>query len=336
MGYPRNFLWPEAAFKRGDRSPVWIYEITTRAVDGQHLWAPDDPELIELSWGVIGRALTLYPTVDFYGVHFLSNHFGLLAGFEDQATMEAFKRHVNSNLARECNHVRDRTGPVVGRRARAILIDSPQMLLDRLKYQLQNGTAENLVSRPDLWPGVHCARPLLEGTTPKGRWISRGPFFKAKLKNKQTKIADFTHWYDVPFAKIPTHSHLTDREYSQVVRGLCNEIIAERKEKHGNAAALGVKILTKPGAWRKRTPLKLRRPREASGSERPSTLKPKTNAPVIHTSEPHRLKAFRAAYKLFVQALRAERCRLAETFAELFNELAAPYRLSNIAALDPP
>ena len=111
MGHPLNYLWPKAAFPRAKGPKIFVFEITTRVLDGLHLWAPDDNEFVSLMWGVIGRALAKHPTVELYGVHILSNHYGILAGFEDQATLEQFKRHLNSCLARETNHCRDRSGP---------------------------------------------------------------------------------------------------------------------------------------------------------------------------------------------------------------------------------
>ena len=326
-----NYLWPKAAFPRAEGPKIFVFEITTRVLDGLHLWAPDDKEFVSLMWGVIGRALAKHPTVELYGVHILSNHYGILAGFEDQATLEQFKRHLNSCLARETNHCRDRSGPVVGRRARSILIDSGDKLLERLKYCLGNGTAENLVSRPDLWPGVHCAKALLEGTTPKGKWINRGPHFKAKRRaksGKTVKLADFTHMYDIVLSKIPTLLHLTDIEYRGQIRSLCDQIVVERRKKHAGKAALGVKILTKVDAWKQRTPFKLRRPGKSSAQR--IGKKKKTAAPKIHVSSPDRRGAFDEAYKQFVDAMRAERCRLAEAFDNVVAGICEPYHLAHL------
>jgi hypothetical protein len=59
-----------------------------------------------------------------------------------------------------------------------------------------------------------CIAPTRQ--TPKGRWVSRGPYFEAKPKDKSVKIADFTHRYEVPFPKIPTLAHLSGREYREL------------------------------------------------------------------------------------------------------------------------
>jgi len=55
---------------------------------------------------------------------------------------------------------------VWGRRYQAIVISAEEEVqVARLRYCLSHGVKENLVSKVEEWPGVHCAVPLMIGAT---------------------------------------------------------------------------------------------------------------------------------------------------------------------------
>ena len=96
--------------------------------------------------------------------------------------------YINSNIARELgrkehSNWRDKFW---SRRHRAILILSEEDLVERLRYLLANGTKEHLVTKPQRWPGAHCAQALCSGTTDRGVWIDRTEL----RRHRQTRFVD--------------------------------------------------------------------------------------------------------------------------------------------------
>ena len=149
MASARQFVWDEAKFTGADGEPIFVFEITFRVGDGRHMLAPDDEKLVKLHWGVLGRAADHYD-FELYSVHLLSNHGAALVGFRDAEAKARFTQFVGGNWARETNIRRNITGRMWGRPARAIQVHTAEKLLERLRYNLGNGTKEGLVSRPNL------------------------------------------------------------------------------------------------------------------------------------------------------------------------------------------
>ncbi len=241
---------------------------------------------------------------ELYSVHLLSNHGSVLVGFYDAETKARFTQFVAGNLARETNIRRNTTGRVWGRPSRAIQVHTEEMLLDRLIYNLSNGTKEGLVSRPNLWPGVHAAKPLEDGKPGIGKWVDRTAYWEARREDPNVKLETFATPREVHFAKLPTLSGQSDIEYRATIGGMCREIAKERRKK--GKAALGVKRVTREGCWKLRTALKDRKgcceanlSTEAERARRP----PRDHAPAVHTVGKENRKRFRQAYGLHVDEL---------------------------------
>lgn len=72
--------------------------------------------------------------------------------------------------------------------------DLPSNQVDRLSYLLSHGAKENLVARPQDWPGVHCVDALLTGRLLEGTWFDRTQEYNARQRGK-----------DVPFDRFATY-----------------------------------------------------------------------------------------------------------------------------------
>ncbi len=106
----------------------------------------------------LGRAQRLYP-IEICAFCFALNHFHLWARVEDS---ERLSRYFNSKLAREVARSTGWRDKVFSRRYQAILVsDEEEAQVGRLVYVLSHGSKENLVARPQDWPGVHCVTALI-------------------------------------------------------------------------------------------------------------------------------------------------------------------------------
>ena len=56
---------------------------------------------------------------------------------------------------------------------------------ERLAYILSHGCKENLVARPQDWPGVHCVTALVSGQPIEGTWFDRTKEWEARRRGEK-------------------------------------------------------------------------------------------------------------------------------------------------------
>src|SRR5215207_2279740 len=82
--------------------------------------------------------------------------------------------YFKTNLAREVVRLTKWEDKVFSRRYQAIPVsDEEAAQVERLEYLLSHGVKEDLVEEVGQWPGVHCARALIEGEPLEGTWFDR-------------------------------------------------------------------------------------------------------------------------------------------------------------------
>jgi len=230
---------------------------------------------------------------ELYGYAYLSNHGSILAGVRSAEHMSAIMEYLHSNISRELgrkeNH--DWPGRFWERRGRAIVILGDEDLEERMRYLLSNSTKENLVSRPERWPGAHCARPLCHGTKELGLWVNRTLYGKLQRKqgpNTNIPGSQYEIYYEVKLSKLPCWKDLTDDEYQKRIRAMCFEISTEAAEerKRTGKRVLGTKKLL-----------------AFSPHHRP-VLMERSPAPAVHCCDKHLREKFVLAYRSFVVAYR--------------------------------
>jgi len=306
MASAKQFIWDEAKFTGADGKPIYVFEITFRVAGGRHMLAPDDEQLVKLHWGVLAQARQ-HSDFELYSVHLLSNHGAVLVGFRDALAKMRFTQFVAGNLARETNIRRNTSGPLWECPSRAIQVHTEKALFERLKYNLANGTKEGLVPRPNLWPGVHAAKPLEDGKPGIGTWIDRTKYWTALKKNPNAKLADYAKTRKVHFAKIPPLSTQTDKEYRATITEMCKQIVRERRMKAKGKASLGVSRVSRQGCWKKCTKLRDRTgccEANLSTEEARARRQPPQPAPVVHTVGMENRERYRAAYGKHVAGLK--------------------------------
>jgi REP element-mobilizing transposase RayT len=182
--------------------PYALFEITIRTMQSRFLLRPSK-HLNELILGVLGRALSLYPSVHIHQFKFASNHYHLIASAPNQKSLALLMNHVNSNIAREAGRLHDWHDKFWARRHRQITILDHESLLKRVRYIMSHGTKEALVPNPLDWPGVSTDRALLYGEKLEGVWYDRTGFYRAERKGKDVTLEDFAISYDVPLHPLP-------------------------------------------------------------------------------------------------------------------------------------
>ena len=162
------------------------------------------------------------------GVVYLSNHFHLLVRVEHAQQLARFMGYLNGNLAREVGRIHGWRDKFWSRRYQAVLVsEEEEAQVARLKYLLSHGVKEQLVHRPQDWPGVHSAEALVTGTPIEGVWVNRSRKWAAQKKRKMFIPNDFTEVETLSFVPLPCWAHLSEAEYRERIRVLVTEIEQE-------------------------------------------------------------------------------------------------------------
>jgi len=228
-----------------------VYHIISLTNNNSFLFRPDRlGELRKIVAGVLEQAHKQYGEVQNYGFDLLSNHLhALLAVFEGDPRvisdyMAYIKRHTTTRWR---EHVGWKGRIWGGYTASALVTPTAQMRA--FKYVLAQGVKENLVARPQDWPGFHCAESLLTGEPVEGYWFNGTRYGKAKhaeavKKNpKEILRVDFHESREFTFDKLPALAHLDDDAFRERVRKIVSAIIDEREKAYPDTPPLGVEAI---------------------------------------------------------------------------------------------
>ncbi len=275
---------------------TFLAEITQRCLLGFHLLRPSK-RLNLLVAGVVARALEKYP-VEVIGLAVPSNHYHLIATGTSQEDLSKFMNFVAGNIAREAGKLHGWEGKLwEGRYDCTPITDEEEIQVKRLKYLLSQGCKEGLVSSPTLWPGVHCAKALMNGTGIPGVWVHRTALYKARLRKKgreKIRPIDFEEDLLLKFSPLPCWAHLAPEDYQQRIRDLVREIEEETAARHREAGT---------------SPLGRRAVLKKDPHYRPKALKT-SPAPRVHAATREARKRFMDALRIFLKAYRAASARL--------------------------
>ncbi|KAB2966871.1 MAG: hypothetical protein F9K18_05020 [Thermoanaerobaculia bacterium] len=288
--------------------PGSLVEVTCRTVQGRFLLQPTSL-IADLCRGVLARAVRLYP-VQVHAFVFLGNHYHLLLTAPSAARLATFMNYLNSNLAREVGRAVRWREKFWGRRYQAILVSQePEAQVERLLYLLRHGCKENLVRRPEDWPGASAVRSLRTGDAVTGHWYDRTRVCRAGRKRDRLERHDFVAVEHFDLAPLPCWTHLSPQEHRARVAELVASVEAEteRTIEQSGRQPLG------------RIRLERQNPHDAPNrvARRP--------APLVHAASRAVRLALRAAYRRFVQAYReaSARFRQGEGVRELLARFPA-------------
>lgn len=213
--------------------PNQLVEITCRIDQGRYLLRPSE-DVNRHILGVLGRAQRR-ARMKIHGFAFMSNHAHYLLSPTSGEQLIRFMQYLQTNLSKEIQILQKWDGRVWGPRYQSIPVsDEDEAQIGRLRYLLAHGVKENLVKRVRDWPGVHCARALLDGEPLEGIWIDRTKLGELRRRGKDPDAATETE--TVVLSPLPCWKDLTEEEARQQVAALVEAIeqdAAERRAADG-------------------------------------------------------------------------------------------------------
>lgn len=246
-----------------------IYHIISKTLRGQFLLAPKKG-VSALCGGVVAMARLNWPQVKLYGFAFMSNHIHLMVsgrGDEVSSFVGFIKREISRRLGQRYNL----PGSFWHQRFVATALPTEEGQLKCLQYILGQGVKEDLVERPEHWPGLHCANHLMTGTRIKAEWFNATAYYRAKMnqaqliRKKRLSKADFVECLTLKVDFLPAWSHLNETKRRVKVSVLVEEVVAQEAERRRQDAkkvlgrkavrAISVSVYTKPLLppwWRER------------------------------------------------------------------------------------
>ena len=264
-----------------------LFEITCRTIHSRLLLRPTRL-LNEIIIGVLARAKRRYD-VEISAFCCLSNHFHILVRVDDSQQLSCFMGYVCSKLAREVGRLTGWREKIFSRRYQAILVSEEEAAqVDRLSYLLSHGAKENLVVRPQDWPGVHCVNALLSGKPLEGTWFDRTQEYAARQRGEDVPRHRFATPEILELDPLPCWKGLLPEQYRKRIAGLVDAIVAvaaARRKESGREAA-GV------AAIRAQNPL-----------SEPAKTK-RSPAPLVHAASKRVREEIYRMYGLFVAAFR--------------------------------
>jgi hypothetical protein len=218
--------------------PRLVYEVTIRTLHGT-FWLRPDPECAAIVAGAFGHALRRYPGVRLHGFDAQSNHLHYLVSATEPAQLPLFFGLVHSNIARQLNQLRRRTGVFWSRRGKVIPVLDTDAQLDRLTYLLSQGPKSHLVASPTDWPGA-CSTPgLLGDMTVPARYKGLDTCRRNRLRRTPRPEAELEEDVQITLSPLPALEMLAPDELRAVHAALVAKIEAD----HAGEQVMGAQRL---------------------------------------------------------------------------------------------
>lgn len=274
--------------------PIALFEVTLSVADRRCLLRPD-ARCVALIDGVIGRAQALFD-FELYAYEWLSTHGHLFIGVRDLATKARVMQHIGTNISKEINRLRKRSGPVFAGRCRAIQIADEATAVARLKYVIGQATAAQVVARPVETPFASANPTLLSGRPIVGAWVDRDAMYQAGAPASAEE--DFTEWYTIEIAQLP-HLVGAPEDYRALCRRLADEVAEEARTER---AATGKRLQSAEVARALAPTRRIETPRRVLADDGRMVAAKQSPAPALH-GPATALEAWRARYRALREAV---------------------------------
>jgi REP element-mobilizing transposase RayT len=212
-----------------------IYHIISKTLRGQFLLAPKKG-VSALCGGVVAMARQNWPDVKLYGFAFMSNHIHLMvSGGGDEVS--GFVGFIKREISRRLGQRYKLPGTFWHQRYVATALPTEESQVKCLKYILSQGVKEDLVERPEHWPGLHCAKHLMTGAQIKAQWFHATAYHRAKvnqqqrLHKKRLNKSDFVEHLQLTVDTLPGWSHLSEVERRRLVTGFVERIVSQETKR---------------------------------------------------------------------------------------------------------
>ncbi|MCB9549561.1 MAG: hypothetical protein H6706_27580 [Myxococcales bacterium] len=257
---------------------MMIYETTSKVIDDRFAFVPTE-QCSAILVGVLAQAQRMFPLIDVYAFHFLSNHLHLLIGAPTLRDKSAFLEWTLREISRRINKLLDRTGSLLEQN-HCIQVTTLAHALERLRYLMGQATAQHLVRHPaeDIFPSSTPA--LLFGKAVEGvfQYANQAPM---TLK--------------VRVDRLPGLEELSVKDHRALMWTLADDLAAEARPKRKKA---GIR-LPDPESLRRLDPMTRPKTRDRSPA-------PVVHGPPEHHDEWHEVHGeLRAAYTVSTRAYHA-------------------------------
>ncbi|MBT6180231.1 MAG: hypothetical protein HOI23_23520 [Deltaproteobacteria bacterium] len=249
--------------------PGMVYHIISKTLRGQFLLAPKKG-VSSLCGGVVAMARQNWPEVKLYGFAFMSNHIHLMVsgyGHDVSGFVGFIKREISRRLGQRYKL----PGTFWHQRFVATALPTEESQVKCLKYILSQGVKEDLVERPEHWPGLHCARHMMTGAQIKAEWLDATSYHRAKTiqsrlaRKRRLNKSDYIQQLDLAVDALPCWEHLSVDIRRANTCALVSEIVATekaRRKREGKTVvgrkairSMSIVVCTKPLLppwWRER------------------------------------------------------------------------------------
>ncbi len=232
---------------------------------------------------------------------------------------------VDGNIAREVGRLHGWKGKFWGQPfSSSIVANNEASQIKMLRYVLEQGCKEGLVTRPQDWPGVHAASILLSGRNPKGIWVNRTALYEARRRKGnqgKVRVVDFEEEVELEISQLPCWAELSPEEYRRRIADMVQEIEERTVARHREE---GSQSLGRHAVLRQ------------DPHHQPGTAK-KSRLPIVHAASEAVRKRYIEAYRIFLDAYRSASKKLREGELDvLFPEGCFPPGLPFVQAHGPP
>ncbi len=206
--------------------PYSLVEVTTVTLGNLFLMRPS-PEVNEIILGVFGKAQRKYDMM-VCDLKVMSSHYHLLTRPRDANHLGRFMCFVNTNLSKELGKLHRIRGPKFERPYHAVPVsDEEEAQVDRQKYLISNGVKENLVERPEQWPGVQGVTASIAGKPLEGRWYNRTREHAERQRGEEVDAEALATDEVLVLSPLPCWAHLTDEKIQERVMELALQVTEE-------------------------------------------------------------------------------------------------------------
>ncbi len=304
-------------------NPGQLVLVSQRAFQARFLLRPSE-RVNKLIIGVLAKAQEKY-AVPCFAPTYLSNHGHLLLQFDNAKQQADFMNFVASNIAREVGRAHRWDGKFWHERfAPSAVAPDEASQISTLRYVLEQGCKENLVLRPQDWPGVHAAKILLSGRNPKGIGVDRTALYEARRRDGgkgKVREVDFEEVVELKISPLPCWAHLSPEEQYRRIADLIGHIEEETKTRHSREGTC---------------PLGRRAVLRRKPDFRPKTAK-RSRLPLVRSTRKATRRRYLEMYRIFVAAYRAAAQKLKEGHLDVeFPEGCFPPRRPFVEACGPP
>ena len=278
--------------------PRWIkdgsvYSLTQRTVDRAFLFKPD-PVTTNIIGASAARALAKHPIKLYWlvmNINHEQNGLAPLDGSEESLTNVArFKQTFHRLIAEEINRYLGREGSIFSSASRDVECLDNESVQDRFEYALLNPVKDGLVDKVTQWKGFSCYGALALGEDPVYTYIDRTAWHKAGGLRSGKPLEAFTKSIRITYTPLPGTEQMTPAQRASLIRRRCRELEQEYREKRIQE---GKTVMTKT------------RMENLDHRDRPKSTPVRTRKPLCHAASDEAAKAYKAAFREFLEAYRA-------------------------------